>query len=507
MLKKTLMKTIDLSKQFPGVLALNKVNFEIEKGEIHSIVGENGAGKSTLIKIIGGIIFPTKGEIEFEGQHFSQLNPSTANSLGISIIHQESEVAPDLNVAENIFLGRYPVNILRFIDHKKMFKDAGKLLEQVGADINPRTLIRDLSMPQRRLVELARAISRNVKLLIMDEPTTSFSDEEIKSLFNIALILKKQGVSVIFISHNLNEIHTISDRVTVLRDGNLIKTMSVEDATEENLIKLMVGNNFSQFIERSEKDIGSEVISLKNITKKGILNNISLSVKEGEIIGLAGLVGSGRTELAKVIFGLIKPDSGKIIFDGKETSIKNPNDAINKGIGFITEDRKIDGLLLKKTIRENMTLSDLRSFSKISFINYRKEKSESTKYINILKIKSINPEQVVMNLSGGNQQKVIFARWLLKESKVLLLDEPTVGIDVNAKQEIYRLIVDLAKRGCSIIFISSEIPELIKTCDRIFAMRSGKIVKEFEGQSVSQENILYYTAGFHENYNKKLGEE
>ncbi|MBA7618568.1 Ribose import ATP-binding protein RbsA [subsurface metagenome] len=498
-----LIKTINLSKQFPGVLALDNINFELNKGEIHAIVGENGAGKSTLINIIGGIIPPTEGIIEFESERFYRLTPPIAKKLGISIIHQESEIAPTLNVAENIYLGRYPVNKFGFINYKKMLKDATALMEKVGASIKVGTLIRDLSMTQRRLVELARALSMDVKLLIMDEPTKSFTDEEIKNLFEIVRILKTRGVTVIFISHNLNEIYSISDRVSVLRDGKLINTVLVQEATEEKLIKWMVGKDFNRFISTREKNIGSEVFSLENITKKGILENISFSVKNGEIIGLAGLTGSGRSAVANVMFGLMNPDSGKLMLNGKEIKIKTPNDAIKNGIGFVTEDRNIDGLLLKKTIRENITLANLGIFSRFSFIDHRSEKSESLKFIKLMNIKAISPEQIVMNLSGGNRQKVVFARWLLTKTKVLILDEPTVGIDIGAKQEIYRLISDLAKSGCSIIFISSEISELIRICDRIFAMRSGKIVHEFLQKDVSQEEIIYYCAGFYEKSNTK----
>lgn len=498
-----LIKTINLSKQFPGVLALDNINFELNKGEIHAVVGENGAGKSTLINIIGGIVPPTEGIIEFESERFYRLTPPIAKKLGISIIHQESEIAPTLTVAENIYLGRYPINKFGFINYKKMLRDATALMEKVGASIKVSTLIRDLSMTQRRLVELARALSMDVKLLIMDEPTKSFTDEEIKNLFEIVRILKTRGTTVIFISHNLNEVYSISDRVSVLRDGKLINTVLVQEATEEKLIKWMVGKDFNRFMPIPEKIIGSEIFSLENITKKGILENISFSVKKGEIIGLAGLTGSGRSAVANVIFGLMNPDSGKLILNGKEIKIKTPNDAIKNGIGFVTEDRNIDGLLLKKTIIENITLANLGIFSRFSFIDYRSEKSESLKFIKLMNIKAISPEQLVMNLSGGNRQKVVFARWLLTKTKVLILDEPTVGIDIGAKQEIYRLISDLAKSGCSIIFISSEISELIRICDRIFAMRNGKIVHEFLQKDVSQEEIIYYCAGFYEKSNTK----
>jgi len=503
--KNLLIKTINLSKKFPGVLALDNINFNLIKGEIHAIVGENGAGKSTFINIIGGILEPNSGIIEFEGLKLHSLDPLYAKKLGISIIHQESELALSLSVAENIFLGKYPGNKIGIINYNKMRKDAKEILKKVCAEINTNDLVKDLTIPQRRLIELARAISTDIKLLIMDEPTTVFSSEEIKNLFEIVRLLKRNGVTVIFISHNLNEIYSISDRVTVFRDGKLITTVPVKEATEENLIRWMVGRDFKLFSLTKSKKIGKEVLTLKNISKKGVIENISFGIREGEIIGLAGLVGSGRTSIANIIFGILRPDSGHIFIYKNKTNIQSPSDAISKGIGLLTEDRKLFGLFLTKTIKDNIAVANLNYFSKFTFINQYREKAECSKFIKLLNIKAINVEQIVENLSGGNQQKVVFARWLLNKPKILILDEPTVGIDIGAKQEMYKLISNISNEGCAILLVSSEIPELIGLCDRILVMRNGYIVKEFLNENLTQEKILYYSAGFYERSKNKLG--
>ncbi len=501
----TLIRAINLSKKFPGVLALDKVNFSLFKGEVHAIVGENGAGKSTFINIIGGILQPTEGFIEFEGSKLYYLNPLHARELGISIIHQESELALTLNVAENIFLGKYPSNKVGIVDNGKMNKEAKKILEKVGSNIETKSLIKNLTISQRRLVEIARAISTDVKLLIMDEPTTVFSSEEINNLFGIVRLLKKSGVTIIFISHNLNEIYSISDRVTVFRDGKLITTIPTKEATEEKLISWMVGKDFKIFSSSRHKLIGKEVLALKNIEKKGIIKDISFNIKEKEIVGLAGLVGSGRSSIANVIFGMLRPDSGEILIDKNEVVIKSPNDAINHKIGLLTEDRKLFGLFLRKTIKENISMSNLEVFSKFTFINNYREKVECNKFMKLLDIKATSIGQIVQNLSGGNQQKVVFARWLLNKPKILILDEPTVGIDIGAKQEMYKLINDISDEGCAILLISSEIEELIGLCHRILVMRNGFIVKEFLNDNLTQEKILYYSAGFYEKSKSNLG--
>jgi len=493
-----LLDAREITKQFPGVLALDHVDFELKHGEVHALVGENGAGKSTLIKIIGGVLRTDGGTIAFEGKSISHLDPHGAQRLGISIIHQESELAPTLNVAENLFLGRQPRRLGCFIDRRRLHREARTWLDQVGAGFSSKTPVRDLAIPERRLLELARAISMHAKLVIMDEPTTVFTDREVRSLFELVRELRSRGVTTLYISHRLEEIFSIADRVTVLRDGQQISTCPIDQASEEQLVRWMVGRQLERVFPRRSSLPGEEGFSASGLTRRGRIQDVSFSVKKGEIVGLAGLVGAGRTEVADAIFGALKLDRGEIRLDGKPVRVNSPADAIRHGIGYITADRKLDGLLLSKSIKENISLASLRDLSRLSFIRWRKEKAEAHRYKDLLQIKTPTIQQLTMNLSGGNQQKVVFARWLLVHAKVLILDEPTVGIDVGAKQEIYRLISDIAEDGRCVILISSELPEILGMCDRILVMHRGRITRTLSRDEATQEEILYYSAGLKE---------
>ena len=494
----SLLDVRGITKRFPGVLALDHVDLQLERGEVHALVGENGAGKSTLIKIIGGVIRPDEGTLTFEEADVPHLNPHSARDLGISIIHQESELASTLSAAENLFLGRQPRRLRCLVDCRRLHREARTWLDQVGADFSTRTLVRDLAISERRLLELARAISMHAKLVIMDEPTTVFTDKEVQNLFRLVRELRSRGVTTLYISHRLEEIFSIADRVTVLRDGQRIATCPIDQASEEQLVRWMVGRQLKRDFPRRSTPPGEEAFSVSGLTRHGVIEDVSFSVKRGEIVGLAGLVGAGRTEVADAIFGASKFDRGEIRLDGELIRIGSPADAIRHGIGYITADRKLDGLLLSKSIKENISLASLPDLSRFSFIKWQTEKSEAHRYKDLLQIKTPSIQQLAMNLSGGNQQKVVFARWLLVHAKVLILDEPTVGIDVGTKQEIYRLINDIAEEGRCVILISSELPEILGMCDRVLVMRGGRIIRELKGSGATQEEILYYSAGLKE---------
>ena len=493
-----LLRATGVSKQFPGVLALNRVAFELRRGEVHALVGENGAGKSTFIKILGGVLRADAGTIEYEGKKITHLDPHSAQKLGISIIHQESELALPFSAAENIFLGRQPRYAIKwFINRRRMHREAQMWLDKVGAGFRASSLVQDLSISQRRLVELARAISMNAKLLIMDEPTTVFTEVEVEHLFEIVRSLKTQGVTTLYISHRLEEIYSIADRVTVLRDGKVIATVPVQNATEDKLVQWMVGRELKRVFPVRSKPPGEVMFSVSGLTKKGVIDDISFSVKRGEIVGLSGLVGAGRTAVANAIFGTMRVDRGAITLEGKPIKVTSPAVAIQHGIGFIPADRKLDGLLLIRSVKENISLPNLKNMSHWAFIDWGREKAEARKFQELLRIRTPSINQIIMNLSGGNQQKVVFARWLLMHAKVLILDEPTVGIDVGAKQELYNLINEIAEEGRCVVMISSELPEVLGMCDRILVMHEGRIVRELSREEATQEEILFYSAGLH----------
>lgn len=493
-----LLRATDVTKRFPGVLALDKVDFELRRSEVHALVGENGAGKSTFIKILGGVFRADAGTIEYEGKKITHSDPHSAQKLGISIIHQESELALPFSAAENIFLGRQPRHAIKWlIARKRMYREAQMWLDKVGATFRASSLVRDLSISQRRLVELARAVSMNAKLLIMDEPTTVFTEQEVEHLFEIVRSLKTHGVTTLYISHRLEEIYSIADRVTVLRDGKVVATIPVQNATEDKLVQWMVGRELKRVFPVRSKPPGEEMFSVSGLTKKGVIDDVSFSVRKGEIVGLSGLVGAGRTAVANAIFGVMPVDRGEMVLDGKPIKGTSPAVAIRHGIGFIPSDRKLDGLLLIKSVKENISLANLKNMSHWSFIDWSREKAEAKKFQELLQIKTPSINQIVVNLSGGNQQKVVFARWLLVHAKVLILDEPTVGIDVGAKQEIYHLINGIAEEGRCVIMISSELPEVLGMCDRIMVMHEGRIVHELSREEATQEEILYYSAGLH----------
>ncbi|GAC1367235.1 MAG: sugar ABC transporter ATP-binding protein [Ktedonobacteraceae bacterium] len=484
-----------ISKGFPGVQALRDVHLEVRRGEIHVLVGENGAGKSTLMKILAGIYQPDSGTIEIDGQPTVIHGTQQARELGISIIHQELSLSPNLTVAENIYMGREPHGPLGWIDFRTMRRNAQRDLDQVGAAFSPSTIVGVLSIAQQQLIEIARALSENARILIMDEPTAALSEREAQKLFDIMHNLRDRGIAIIYISHRMAEVYNVADRVTVLRDGQYVETLERSEVTSARLIRLMVGRSLDDLYVHDEIKAGEVVLDVRDLTDGHGIGPASLQIRSGEVVGLAGLIGAGRTELARLIFGADAHKSGDIFVAGKRVSIHRPIDAIRAGIGLVPENRKEQGLFLQLAVDENITMNMLPEFSVAGLINQRKKRSTARKYAEDLNIRISSLEQKVMNLSGGNQQKVVLAKWLTLHPRVLLLDEPTRGVDVGAKAEIYRIIASLAHTGVAILVISSELPEILGISDRILVMREGRLVANLPGRTTTQEEIMTNATG------------
>ncbi|MBI3962158.1 MAG: sugar ABC transporter ATP-binding protein [Deinococcus sp.] len=478
-----------ISKAFPGVQALIKVDLEVQGGEVHAVIGENGAGKSTLMKIVAGVYSRDAGEILLKGRKVEITNPRQAMDHGISMIHQELNLAPNLSVAENIFLGRLPKSGA-FVDWNKLYADAQALVDRLGIELNVRALVEDLTVARQQMVEIAKALSRNAEVIVMDEPTSALTERETETLFQIIGRLKTQGVAVVYISHRLEEIFRIADQVTVLRDGQLVGTHLVKDATSPMLISMMVGRELTTLFPKEQVEIGEPVLEVRHLTRRGVLDDISFVLRRREILGVAGLIGAGRTELVRALFGADPKDSGEILLEGKPVRIRNPRDALRLGFGFVTEDRKLQGLILGMTVRENVTLASLWGMTRLGFVDFAQEREVTADYIKKLDIRTPSQEQEVLNLSGGNQQKVVVAKWLATRPKILIMDEPTRGIDVGAKAEVHALMSRLAKDGVSIIMISSELPEILGMSDRILVVKEGRINGEFTREQATQEAIL-----------------
>ncbi len=486
------IKLEDISKNFHGVYALKDVSFEIKEGEIHSIVGENGAGKSTLMNILTGVYKPDGGSLTAFGESYAPQNPLDAQKKGVAMIHQELSVTTNLTVAENIFLGRYLKNKWGFVDYKQMNKVTQGLFETLEIDnIRPTDKVAALSISQRQMIEIAKALSTNAKVIIMDEPTSSLTLKEAEHLLHTMKELANKDVTIIFISHRMSEVFDISDSITVLRDSRYIATMKRQETTPEKVISMMVGRDLGDmdYVERAYHS-EERILEVRNL-KTAKLNNINFSLSKGEILGFAGLVGSGRTEVARALFKLDPVMQGEVYLEGKPVNIKGPKAAIKLGLGIVTEDRKQQGLFLGMSVRDNVVMGDLPTKAGI-FLDKKKEKQEVAKYKELLDIRTASTELEVGNLSGGNQQKAVIARWLRMNPKVLILDEPTRGVDVGAKVEIYNLIRKLADSGVGVILISSELPEIIRMCDRSIVMANGKITAELKREELTQETIMSY---------------
>lgn len=488
-----LLQMKNIHKTFPGVYALKGVDFELRAGEVHAILGENGAGKSTLIKILGGIYSADQGEIYIEGQKVEIRGVSDAQKCGIAIIHQELVLVPYMTVAENIFLGREPMKGA-IVDSAKMYEDAQRLIDSYGFNISAKSMIRDLTIAQQQLVEIIKAISYNSKILVMDEPTSSISEKEVKFLFETMRNLTAKGVGIIYISHRMSELSEICDRVTVMRDGSYIGTRVVKETTNDELISMMVGRELKNYYTRDFSKDGEVILRCENINDHKTVKGVSFEVKKGEIVGFAGLIGAGRSEVMKCLFGLTKDYTGDIYIEGKKVEIRSPSDAIKHGIALVPEDRKQEGLFHIQSVKFNSTIVVLKEFIKGISVNRRKEEEITQRYIELMSTKTPSMEQAVGKLSGGNQQKVMIGRWLATSPKILILDEPTRGVDVGAKSEIYAIMNDLAKSGMAIIMISSEMPELINMSDRIYVMCEGKITGCLNHEEVTQEKIMRLAA-------------
>ncbi len=478
-----------IRKEYPGVVALKDVSLEVKKGEILALIGENGAGKSTLIKTCSGAVIPTSGKIVINGKEFTHMSPQLAAENGIAIIYQEFNNVKGLSAAENLFLGN-PIKKGIVIDKKAMEKEAEKAFAQLNIKINPKTLVGDLTVGYQQMIEIAKAIQQDAKVLIMDEPSAPLTSAEVESMFKVCELLKKKGVSIIYISHRLEEIYRLSDRIVVLRDGEYIKTLITEDSHVDELIQLMVGRSLNEtFPPRAAGHSDEVILELQNVSGNGD-KDIDLQIRKGEILGLGGLVGAGRTELVQMIFGAAKKTEGKIIFKGKEIDPKSPREAIDLGIALVPEDRKRHGALLGVSIKDNINMPIYKKISKASVINHKKEMEVAKKYEHELLIKTPTLHQLVKNLSGGNQQKVIIGKWLAANSELIIFDEPTRGIDVGAKAEIYKLMNEVIANGKTILLISSEMEELMGMSDRIIVLAEGRITGELKKDEFDQETIM-----------------
>jgi len=479
-----------LDKSYIGVHALDHVDFDLNEMEIHALLGENGAGKSTFMKILDGSVIKDGGRIFINGQEVNITNPHQAQQLGIGMVYQELSLIPNLTVAENIFLGRWPRRkLFKSVNWRQIYRQSKEALKRLGASIDVKERVNNLGMGERQLTEIARAISMNVKILLLDEPTSALSDEERERLFAMVRALKETGVSIIYVSHRLSEVPQICDRVTVLRDGKKIDTLPVNQADESTLIKMMVGRNIGERFPKEKIQEGKEILRVKNLTINGRLNNLDLNLHQGEVLGIFGIMGAGRTEFARALFGIDKINKGDIFISGKRVDISSPENAIREGLGYLTEDRQ-GGLLMRMAIPQNITLPSLKRFNRFGFLRHSDERKIARDYIENLGIQTPKLDQKVEFLSGGNQQKVALAKWLCSQSKILILDEPTRGIDVGAKIEVYHLINDLSKCGVGIILLSSELPEVLNMSDRILVMSDGSFVGEFKGGEASQEDLL-----------------
>ena len=480
----------NIRKEFPGVLALDDVSLEAKAGSVHALMGENGAGKSTLIKILAGAYSKDQGTILFDNKEVNIDNPNDSLNLGIKVVYQEIALIPEFTVAENIFLEKFPVNSLGIVNWKKLYNDCINLLKKIGFNLNVKEKVANLSISEQQIVEIARAIFQNASVVVMDEPTSSLTPNEIEKLFEVIENLKKNNIAIIYITHKIDEIFKIANEVTVLRDGKLISNRDINDTSEEILIQDMVGRKVEQKFERPNKSFDKVLMNIKNISTKSKLKDISFDLYKGEILGFFGLMGAGRTELAKAIYGYDNISNGSIEVDGQIFKKFNTQTMVKNGVGYVTEDRKGEGIIKDMNLRENMSLPSLEIFEKFLTINKSKEKKISNQYIDKFEVKTPSSERLITLLSGGNQQKILLSRWLIRNLKIIILDEPTRGVDIGAKTEILRLINDLAKDGLSVILMTSEMNDLLTLSDRIIVMAGGKISKEFNRNDATQEEIF-----------------
>lgn len=479
-----------ISKFFPGVKALDNVSLRVRPGTVHALMGENGAGKSTLMKCLIGIYRPDKGAIRVKGEPVQFQDTMDALRSGISMIHQELNLVPHMTVAENIWLGRAPMKY-GFVDHRQLARQTQDLLDKLNIRLSADRLVGELSIASQQMVEIAKAVSWNADIVIMDEPTSALTESEVAHLFTIIRDLRQQGKAIIYISHKMDEIFAITDEISVFRDGTWVGSKQTTEFTRQSLITQMVGRELTQLFPKFNNAIGEEVLTVRNLSRKGAFHDINFSVRRGEILGVAGLVGAGRSEVMESLFGMEKADSGEVLIDGMPVNIDSPSTAIEKGMALLTEDRKKSGLFLVLSVLENMSIVKMPEYiGKTGFVQHLKMAEDCMEQIRRLNIKTPTMDQIINNLSGGNQQKVLIARWLLAQPKILILDEPTRGIDVGAKAEIYHLISELANRGVAVIMVSSELPEILGMSDRVMVMHEGRITGILDKEDADQETIL-----------------
>ena len=490
MAEEVLLRMTGISKEFPGVKALDDVHLDVEAGTVHALMGENGAGKSTLMKVLAGIYHPDAGSISINGAEVTVPDSATALKLGISMIHQELSPVPAMMVAENIYLGREPLNRFRLVDKRQMIRNAQALFDKWQININPRATMSSLVVAQMQMVEIAKAISYDARLIVMDEPTSAISEREVAHLHRIIRSLRDSGVAIIYITHKMDEVFKIADFVTVFRDGRHVSTLPAGELDRQKLITLMVGRELTHLFPKEDIEIGDVVMSVRGLTRKGVIEDISFDLRRGEILGLAGLMGAGRTEVLEAIFGVTKTDAGTITVNGKQLTIGSPADAIKAGMGLLTEDRKKTGIMGVLSVRDNMSIANLDRFSPNGILRKGQINAACEAQRTALALKTPSLAQVIKNLSGGNQQKVLVSRWLLTLPDVLMIDEPTRGIDVGAKSEIHRLMSGLAKEGKAILMVSSEMPEILGMSDRVLVMSGGRITAEFSRAEATQERVL-----------------
>ncbi|ABN51629.1 MAG TPA: sugar ABC transporter ATP-binding protein [Hungateiclostridium thermocellum] len=490
-----LLEVKGLSKVFPGTRALNRVSLEVRKGEVHGLCGENGAGKSTLMNIVGGVFPATEGIMKFDGKIFNPKNPKDSQDAGIGFVHQELCLCPHLSAAENIFIGRLPSKGDK-IDFKKLYEDADAILKTLDANFSSKTLVSNLTVSEQQLVEIAKSISLNCKLLILDEPTSSLTDKETARLFQVVRDLKKKGISILFISHRMKEVFEICDRVTVLKDGSYVCCMNISEITHEDVIRAMVGRDLGELYPPKSSKIEEDnyILKVENLSGNGF-ENVSFTLKKGEILGFAGLVGAGRSEVMRGLCAIDPVKRGEVYLNGEKQKFKRYKDAVKKGICYLTEDRKNSGLFLHMSIAQNISSANLEAVSKRGWIIKKREYSLSEKYVKALSIKIPGLSYPISNLSGGNQQKCLIGKWLSTNPKVIIMDEPTRGIDVGAKREIHNLLRSLSEQGVGVIIVSSELPEIIGVADRIAVMHEGRLAGFLQGEQVSEENIMKLASG------------
>lgn len=484
-----------ITKQFGAVQALRGVNLSLYASEVHALVGENGAGKSTLVKILAGIHRPDSGTMKFGGEAVELRSPTQAQALGIAVVQQEPMLFPDLDVAENVFMGRHPRDRFGRVDWKRMYREVDQLLASLDVSLSSHAPVQGLSVAEQQLVEIAKALSLQARVLVLDEPTAALSAHEVDELFAIVRQLRERGVAILFVSHRLEEVFAIADRLTVFRDGTHIITAPVREITTDEIIKHMVGRELSNLFPKGEAEIGEVVMEVRHLTRPGVFADVSFQLRRGEILGFAGLVGAGRTEVARVLFGIDRTASGEVWLKGKQVRIRSPRQAMANGIAYVPEDRHSQGLVMSFSIASNVTLPILQQVSRLGLIDPRREQKVASDYSSQLRVRSTGVDQLVSALSGGNQQKVVLGKWLATDPSVLILDEPTRGIDVGAKAEVHRIISELAASGLAIILISSELPEVLAMADRVLVLHEGSVTGTFSRSEATQERVMLAATG------------